>query len=284
MYNSGAGAVWVYSLVNGFWQPQGQPLIGTGATGAASQGTSVSLSEDGNTLVEGGSADNSGTGAAWVFTRSNGVWSQQGAKFVGAGAAGSANPGSSVALSAAGNTALIGSQNDNSHLGAAWVFTRTNGNWSQMGSKLVGSGASAPSEQGRAVAISGDAGTILLGGPEDANFTGATWPFVITGPAPAALRHKIPAQERRYSQPLARTVGRLPDVLGRYLNVPPGLTPLRDKCASAHPTAAYWGECHQCDRARAEVVEGWPVTMMFLLCSSVPAEVGLKLAFSLHGG
>ena len=47
-------------------------------------------------------------GAAWVFTRSNGVWTQQGSKLVGSDAVGFARQGTSVALSADGNTAIIG--------------------------------------------------------------------------------------------------------------------------------------------------------------------------------
>jgi hypothetical protein len=47
-------------------------------------------------------------GAAWVFTRSNGVWTQQGNKLVGSGALTAASRGTSVALSADGNTALLG--------------------------------------------------------------------------------------------------------------------------------------------------------------------------------
>jgi hypothetical protein len=43
-------------------------LVGTGYTGAALQGSSVSLSADGNTALVGGYYDNSGIGAAWIFT------------------------------------------------------------------------------------------------------------------------------------------------------------------------------------------------------------------------
>src|SRR5262249_35601801 len=80
--------------------------------------------------------------AAWVFTRSGGVWSQQGGTLVGTGAVGSAaHQGWSVALSADGNTALVGGRLDNFNAGATWVFTRSGGVWSQQGSKLVGTGA-----------------------------------------------------------------------------------------------------------------------------------------------
>ena len=52
--------------------------------GGAQQGFSVALSADGNTAIVGGPADYSGTGAARAYTRSNGVWTQQGGKLVGA--------------------------------------------------------------------------------------------------------------------------------------------------------------------------------------------------------
>jgi hypothetical protein len=61
---------------------QGAKLVGTGAVGNARQG-SVAVSADGNTAIVGGAGDNSGVGAAWVFTRSGGVWTQQGSKLVG---------------------------------------------------------------------------------------------------------------------------------------------------------------------------------------------------------
>jgi hypothetical protein len=44
------------------------------------------VSADGNTAIVGGPGDNSGTGAAWVYTRSGGAWTQQGNKLVGTGA------------------------------------------------------------------------------------------------------------------------------------------------------------------------------------------------------
>ena len=66
---------------------------------------------------------------------------QQGAKLVGADAAGAANQGFSVAVSGDGNTAVVGGVNDNSSAGAAWVYTRSGGAWSQQGTKLVGTGA-----------------------------------------------------------------------------------------------------------------------------------------------
>ena len=48
-----------------------------------------------------------------MFTRSGGVWTQQGKKLVGADAVGSARQGMSVALSADGNTTIVGGPGDN---------------------------------------------------------------------------------------------------------------------------------------------------------------------------
>ena len=132
---------------------------------------------DGNTAIVGGSDDNSGIGAAWVFTRSGGVWTQQGSKLVGTGAVGTGQQGSSVALSADGNTAIVGGLGDNSGIGASWVFTRSGGVWTQQGSKLVGAGAVGTALQGCSVALSADGNTAIVGGPEDNSRVGAAWVF-----------------------------------------------------------------------------------------------------------
>jgi hypothetical protein len=175
--NSNAGAAWVYTRSGGTWTQQGSKLVGSGATGAAYQGNSVALSADGNTAVLGGMLDNSSAGAAWVFTRSGGTWAQQGSKLVGSGATGSAGQGLSVALSADGNTAVVGGGDDNNQAGAAWVYTRSGGMWTQQGNKLVGSGAIGAAFQGISVALSADGNTAVLGGRLDNNSTGAVWVY-----------------------------------------------------------------------------------------------------------
>ncbi len=183
--NYGTGAVWVFTRDgNGNWTQQGTKLVGSGAVGAAGEGVSVALSADGNTALVGGSDDNSFAGAVWVFTRDgNGNWSPQGSKMTGSGAAGGARQGFSVALSGDGNTALAGGPADNpgypaSGQGAAWFFTRdSNGNWSQQGSKLTGSGNAGAASQGYSVALSTDGQTALVAGPGDNNSAGAVWAF-----------------------------------------------------------------------------------------------------------
>jgi hypothetical protein len=56
----------------------------------------VGLSSDGNTLAVGGDRDNSNIGATWIFTRSGGIWTQQGSKLVGTGYSGTPYQGMSL--------------------------------------------------------------------------------------------------------------------------------------------------------------------------------------------
>jgi hypothetical protein len=175
--NNNAGAAWVYTRSEGVWSQQGSKLVGSGAVGAARQGISVAISADGTTAIVGGHTDNFAAGAAWVFTRSGGVWSQQGGKFVGSGAVGAARQGISVAISADGTTVIVGGYQDNSDAGAAWVFTRSRGVWSQQGSKLIGTGAVGSAMQGWSVAIAGDGATAIVGGPGDNANVGTAWVY-----------------------------------------------------------------------------------------------------------
>lgn len=178
--NGGIGAAWVFTRTGGVWSQQGNKIVGTGAVGNAGQGYSVAISADGNTALVGGTNDNNGVGAAWVFTRSGGVWTQQGPKLVGVGATGVAHQGFSVSISGDGNTAIVGGFWDNNFTGAAWVFTRSNGAWSQQGSKLVGTGAVGGAGQGHAVSLSSDGNTALVGGHIDNGIVGAAWVFTRT--------------------------------------------------------------------------------------------------------
>ena len=110
-------------------------------SGAGNLGFSVALSSDGSTVLVGAPGDNSNAGAAWVFTRSGGAWTEQ-AKLVADCTSGCANEGMgedsggnfgiSVALSSDGSTALIGAPNDDSNAGTAWVFTRSGNAWTQQ--------------------------------------------------------------------------------------------------------------------------------------------------------
>jgi FG-GAP repeat len=179
--HGGIGAAWVWVRSRGMWTQEAK-LVGTGRVGLAAQGWSVSLSRDGDTAIVGGPVDHNNAGAAWVFTRSRETWTQQ-AKLIGTGAIGGAAQGSAVSLSGDGNTAIVGGQADHQTgggvsgwVGAAWVFTRSHGAWTQR-AKLVGTGALGLAEQGHSVALSNDGDTAAIGGPSDDHATGAVWVF-----------------------------------------------------------------------------------------------------------
>ncbi len=185
--NQGTGAVYIASG-NGFneWYLLSGELTGTGNAGASSQGNSVAVSADGNTLLVGGKNDNSGIGAAWVFARNGNTWSQYGSKLVGTGNVGASNQGASVAISADGKNALIGGPADNGNTGAVWFYTKIQHTifsavWTQEGSKIIGTGAVAKAQQGSSVALSADAGTAVEGGLSDDLIIGATWAFTRSG-------------------------------------------------------------------------------------------------------
>jgi hypothetical protein len=176
----GVGAAWIWTRSGGVWTQQGSKLVGSGAVGSADQGYSVSVSADGNTAIVGGPTDNGDTGAAWIWTRSGGVWTQQGSKLVGSGAVGRAFQGYSVSVSADGNTAIVGGPFDNGDAGAAWIWARSGGVWTQQGSKLVRSGDVRFAEQGHSVSVSADGNTAIVGGPGDGD-AGAAWIWTRSG-------------------------------------------------------------------------------------------------------
>ena len=186
------GAAWIFTFGDEGWTQQGKKLVGSSPHKAAEptlslgQGLSVALSADSSTAIVGGWRSE----GAWVFTRNGDAWTQQGNKLVGTGAVGSARQGMAVALSADGNTAIVGGPADNTNVGAAWIFTRTAGVWTQQGKKIVGSGAGGTPRQGTSVAVSADGNTAILGGPDDPSDKarpfgvgppGAAWVFTRRG-------------------------------------------------------------------------------------------------------
>ena len=127
--------------------------VGTPILGLPHQGSAVALSADGNTALIGGPGQLYETGAAYVFTRSNGAWQQEqvliglpsfvlsqerkGAIVAPIGLEYGGNQGYAVALSADGNTAFVGGPCDYNNKGMTWLFYRTNGVW-RRGERMPG--------------------------------------------------------------------------------------------------------------------------------------------------
>src|SRR5262249_30252428 len=124
----------------------------------ANFGWSVALSADGDTALIGGFNDDIGPlGAAWGYTRSGSSLSKQ-TKIVPPDESGGGRVGSAVALSADGNTAVIGGETDGSDAGAAWVYTRSATTWTKQ-QKIVPGDETGAAEFGTAVAVSSDGNT-----------------------------------------------------------------------------------------------------------------------------
>ena len=160
--NPAQGAVYVFTESNGTWT-QTQKL--TANDGAAYDNFALSVALKGSTILVGSPraaiGGNAGQGALYVFTESNGTWSQT-QKLTASDGATNDSFGESVALD--GSTALIGAYNAtiNGHIwqGAVYFFTESNGSWSE-GQKLTASDGTAGANFGNAVALNGS--TALIG-------------------------------------------------------------------------------------------------------------------------
>ncbi len=207
-----SGAVYVFTRSAGVWSQQAYlkaSNTGRGLSGVPGGpdfcsvgdlfGSAVALSADGNTLavgapgedsnavgIDGNQLDDSASaaGAAYVFARSSGLWSQQ--AYLKASNTGAGDQfGSALALSSDGQTLAVGAyledsnathvagnQADNSapDAGAVYVFTRTASMWSQQAYiKASNTGVTVPNLQtgagdefGRRLALSGDGNTLAV--------------------------------------------------------------------------------------------------------------------------
>ena len=123
--NSTAGAAYVFVRSRGAWSQQAKLTAADAAAGDTFGGSVAIL---GSTAVVGAPTKNARTGAAYVFVRSRGTWSQQ-AKLT-ATTADHQLFGAVVVIS--GSTAVVGAPFQNSETGAAYVFVRSRGTWTQQ--------------------------------------------------------------------------------------------------------------------------------------------------------
>ena len=170
-----SGAAYVFQRRGTRWVQQAK-LTAEDGWGNDEFGRSVAIS--GATIVIGAfGADHEGrtdAGAAYVFVRNDGIWTQQ-AKLIASDAASGDHFGGSrgitdghpdVAIS--GNTIVVGAEYADApdrDSGAAYVFQRTGTVWTER-AKLTASDAAEGDEFGESVAISGE--TIVVGA-EDAD-------------------------------------------------------------------------------------------------------------------
>lgn len=181
------GLAYLFIRENDSWEQQ--------TTISAGGGRVVALSSDGNTLAIGDRSDNNSatginsttqdsdapsSGAVYVFTPVDGIWQQQAyikASTSGFNPEGGDQFGSAIALSANGNTLVVGAHEEASpaqgidgdeannafpDAGAAYVFLRDNGTWEQQ-AYLKASNTNRNYEFGIAVSLSADGKSLAVG-------------------------------------------------------------------------------------------------------------------------
>ena len=193
---NGSGALYVFNRTGGTWA-QSAYLKGSRSEGNDALGFSIAISGDGNTIVAGAAdescllgginpegcntdkpedASGGSSGAAYVWVRSGGTWTEQ--AFIKA-----SSPqlqdwfAANLAVSADGNTLLVGApmedsrargingdEQDNSAVesGAAYLFRRTGTTWTQQ-AYMKADNAEEFDEFGTSVAVSGDGRTLITG-------------------------------------------------------------------------------------------------------------------------
>jgi len=187
---SNSGAVYVFTYNGSVWNQQAYIKASNTQSGDFF-GSSVVISDDGNTLavvargedsgvsgINGDQVDNtaSGSGAVYVFTRTSSVWSQQ-AYIKASNTDASDGFGKSIALNANGDTLVVGADGERSAAtgingnqadnsvplsGAVYVFTRSGAIWRQQ-AYVKASNAADSDYFGSSVALNTDGNTLAVG-------------------------------------------------------------------------------------------------------------------------
>jgi hypothetical protein len=211
--NSGQGSAYVYVRNGGAWSQQSK-LMATDGTLEDYFGYSVTLSADGNTALVGAYTDdingNSNQGSAYVYVRNGTIWTQQVKLAIEAGGI-SDYFGSSAALSANGNTALIGAAGEdigeNSNQGAAYLYVRDGSIWIQQ-TKLMATDGGSNDAFGNSIKLSWDGTIALIGAGGDTidekYGQGSAWVFSnisnlpVPSPTPTLNTSQVPLTTTLY--------------------------------------------------------------------------------------
>jgi hypothetical protein len=172
-----SGFVYIFARSGSAWSQQVR-LTTPGGETYAYFGSSVSLSSNGNTAIVGAEGSKfSGyaegersAGAAHIFTRSGTTWTHE-ARIQASDAGHFYDFGSSVSMSNDGNTVIVGDPDNDTggdSAGAVYLFTRDGTTWTELSmlqaSDVVERQNDANAlEFGKAVALSGDGNTAIVG-------------------------------------------------------------------------------------------------------------------------
>jgi FG-GAP repeat protein len=178
-----AGSAWVFARAGSIWSEQ-QELLASDAAADDGFGSAVSISDD--TAVVGAALDDNAlgadSGAAYVFVRSGAVWAEQ-QKLLASDGGAADQLGSAVSVF--GDTVALGASGADgpaADAGAAYVFVRAAGVWSEQ-QKVAGRDPADGDQLGFAVAVSADilfAGAPLADAPGGLD-AGRAYAFVRSG-------------------------------------------------------------------------------------------------------
>jgi hypothetical protein len=160
-HNDFAGHVRVYDWSGSSWTQRGSDIDGEAVDD--NSGTSVAMSNDGDTVAIGAIGNNDLTGHVRVYDWSGSSWVKRGSDIDGE--APGDYSGTSVAMSYDGDTVAIGAIGNNDLAGHVRVYDWSGSSWTQRGSDIDSEAAG--DHYGTSVAMSSDGNTIAIGAPRN---------------------------------------------------------------------------------------------------------------------
>jgi len=182
-----AGSAYIFTRSGSVWTEQ-QRIQGSNSGNSDFFGYSCSISGDGNTCIVGATREDTGgsdVGAAYIFTRSGSVWTEQ-QMIQASDKEGTDNFGISCSISDSGDTCIVGAYKEDTggvSAGAAYIFTKSGSVWTEQ-QKIMASDKQSGDEFGFSCSISGDGNTCIVGAYKEATggySSGASYIFTRLG-------------------------------------------------------------------------------------------------------
>ena len=208
-----SGAAYIYSRSGNSWS-EDQILYPTDPVADNKFGGDNSLNEDGTVAAIAATGDDTtatDSGAVYIFTKSNGTWSQEIKLKVTSGGPNASDGWGGVCLSDDGLTLSVGTSGDDttaSNSGAVYVFNKSGGTWSQT-IKLKASNAGADDHLGGRTRISGNGNTIVSGARQEdtgSGNAGSAYIFTLNN-GTWSQRQQIQASDRASGDYFGDSVG-----------------------------------------------------------------------------
>jgi len=216
---AGPGAAYVFVRPAGGWTDANESAKLTASDGQAGDAFGDSVSISGNTIAVGAffaadSAGNDFAGKAYVFARPAGGWTgdlHETARLTASDSQLLNYMGASVATD--GNSVVAGADGHNNFQGAAYVFAKPAGGWTNMTqtAELTASDGKGSNDFGFSMAISGE--TVLAGAPGAGQYRGEAYVFVepaggwVNMTETAKLRNASAAEGDSFGQSAALAAG-----------------------------------------------------------------------------